>query len=182
MEPDLPDATPTGLPAPDAPGPDELRPTLAGFATGVTVVTVAGDNPHGMTANAFASVSLDPPLVLLCVGRGAKMHGYLSVANCFGVSVLGVDQQETARYFASRRRPEGGAQFRQVDWWAGGRTGAPLIGGAIAWLECRRWAQYDGGDHSIFVGQVLTATRGSSGEPLVFFDSGFRRLAAEVRS
>lgn len=150
-----------------------LRRAFGAFATGVTVVTVGGSMAHGMTANSFTSVSLDPPLVLVCVGREAVMHTNLSAAGCFGVSVLAADQQDIARHFANRRRPLGMAQFEPVAWRAGPRTGAPLIGGAVAHFECGLWQAYDGGDHTIFLGKVLSLDRQPDAEVLVFHNGAF---------
>lgn len=170
--------------APAQPRQTDLRGALAGFATGVTVVAVGGAHPHAMTANAFTSVSLDPPLVLVCVHREAQMHRALAAARVFGVSVLAVDQQPLARYYASSRRPGGAAQFAGVDWTPGSCTGAPLLDHAVAWFECTPWHRYDGGDHSIVVGELVAATRahGVPRSPLLFFDSEFRSLTTEVRA
>ena len=110
--------------------PRQFRDAMGHFATGVTVVTVGGDTPHGMTANSFTSVSLDPPLVLVCVGRDAVMHRALTENGHFAVSVLGAHQEPVARHFADRRRPLGQAQFDSTDWRPGPNTGAPLIAGA----------------------------------------------------
>lgn len=153
----------------------QLRRTLGVFPTGVTVVTVGGATPHGMTANSFTGVSLDPPLVSVCVRRDAVMHGALTDARTFAVSVLAAGQEDVARYFADRRRPLGTEQFRQVRWWPGAYTGAPLIADAAAHLECRLWRAYDGGDHSIFLGTPLSLLRGSA-DVLVFLDGRFRQL------
>lgn len=158
--------------------PHRLRNVFAAFATGVTVVTVGGDQPHGMTANAVASVSLDPPLLLVCIKHDARMHQALVHCEGFAVSVLAVHQGSVARHFASGHRPLGIAQFATVGW-SPGRTGAPLIDGAVAWLECRVSGVHDGGDHSIFVGRLVSARR-DRGEPLVFFDGQFHQLAQEV--
>lgn len=155
-----------------------LRRMFSAFATGVTVVTCGGPTPHGMTANAFSSVSLDPPLVLVCVDRAAVMHGSLFDAEFFGVSVLAADQEAVARHFADRRRPLGMTQFESVDWVPGERTGVPLIADALAAFECRRWRGYDGGDHTIFVGRLLSASRRDP-DALVFHDGRFRRLSPE---
>jgi flavin reductase (DIM6/NTAB) family NADH-FMN oxidoreductase RutF len=160
--------------------PGQLRTVFAAFATGVTVVTVGGESPHGMTANAFTSVSLDPPLVLVCVNQDARMHQALVRGGGFAISVLAGHQREVARHFASGRRPPGIAQFATVGWTPGDQTGAPLIAGALAWLECTLRCTYDGGDHSIFVGRLVSVARHDHGEPLVFFDRSFRRLAGEV--
>jgi flavin reductase (DIM6/NTAB) family NADH-FMN oxidoreductase RutF len=132
----------------------QVRHTLGAFCTGVTVVTVGGEQPRGMTANSFTAVSLDPPLVLVCVARDAHMHEALRRADAFAISVLNADQEEVARYFAGRR-PAGAEQFEVLDCRHGERSGAPLIGGAAAHFECELWRTYDGGDHTIFVGRLL---------------------------
>jgi flavin reductase (DIM6/NTAB) family NADH-FMN oxidoreductase RutF len=154
----------------------QLRTAFAAFATGVTVVTVGGESPHGMTANAFTSVSLDPPLVLVCVDLAARMHQALAHAGGFAVSVLAAHQERIARHFASGDRPAGLAQFASVGWSPGGRTGAPLIDDALAWFECTLEDAYDGGDHSIFIGRLVSAVRQEHIPPLLFFDRRFRRL------
>jgi flavin reductase (DIM6/NTAB) family NADH-FMN oxidoreductase RutF len=151
-----------------------LRAVLGSFTTGVTVVTVGHPVAHGMTANSFTSVSLEPPLVLVCVDRAAAMHRALLASAAFAVSVLSADQEGIARYFAGPR-PHGAAQFDRVRWSPGDLTGAPLIGGALAWFECGLWRAYDGGDHSIFVGRLLSVRR-CDAEALVFFSGRFQRL------
>jgi flavin reductase (DIM6/NTAB) family NADH-FMN oxidoreductase RutF len=161
---------------PRAVSPRELRQALGAFATGVTVITVGGDTPHGMTANSFTSVSLEPPLVLVCVERDAVMHSRLLVASGFGVSVLAHHQQAVARYFADRHRPLGHAQFESFDWAPGPLTGAPRLAGALAYFECEQWRSYDGGDHTIFVARLLSLDRRSAGQPLLFLDGKFRTL------
>lgn len=159
-------------------GAARLRRAFGTFATGVTVVTVGGTSPHGMTANSFTSVSLDPALVLVCVGRDTIMHGALAGADTFSVSVLAAGQEDVARYFASRSRPMGAVQFDAVDWLPGRRAGAPLIAGAAAHFECAKWRAYDGGDHTICVGEVLALDEAPAGEPLVFHRGRFRPPAA----
>ncbi|MEK8107777.1 flavin reductase family protein [Micromonospora sp. M12] len=158
--------------------PKTIRRVFAAFPTGVTVVTVGGPTPHGMTANSFTAVSLDPPLALVCVGRDAVMHGALSAAGQFGISVLAAPQEPVARYFADRRRPLGREQFDFAQWRAGERTGSPLLVGAVAHFECELWQAYDGGDHSIFIGRLVALDR-ADGDPLLFTDGEFRRLARE---
>lgn len=159
----------------DHPGPSDevadtklLRRAFGAFATGVTVVTVGGANLHGMTANSFTSVSLDPPLLLVCVDREAVMHDSLIATRTFGVSVLAADQEEVARHFANRWRPLGAAQFDAVDWAPGRFTGAPLIKGALASFECGLWRAYDGGDHTIFVGSLLSVDQRQVGDAVLF--------------
>jgi flavin reductase (DIM6/NTAB) family NADH-FMN oxidoreductase RutF len=156
--------------------PVSLRAAMAQFATGVTVLTTAGELCHGMTANAFSSVSLEPPLVLCCVTKTSRMHAAISAARYFAVSVLGAGQEDVARYFADRRRPDGLAQFGAVDWVPGPRTGAPLLSGSLAWLECELAESYEGGDHSIFLGRVLGIRLGAADGSLVFFGGGYNHV------
>ena len=156
-----------------------LRSAFSAFATGITVLTVGGDTPRGMTANSFTSVSLDPPLVLACIDRGATMHGTLLAARFFGVSVLAARQEAIARHFADRRRPSGAAQFDTVPWWSGEYTGAPLIHGAVAWFECTVWRTYDGGDHTVVVGSLLSAVRAADADTagvLIFHNGRFQPM------
>ncbi len=155
-----------------------LRETMSRFATGVTVLTTGGERCHGMTANSFTSVSLEPPLVLCCVVRTAVMHDAITASGGFGVSVLTAEQEHLARYFADRNRPRGAAQFDSVPCRPGRFTGVPLLTGALAWLECRLVEAFDGGDHSIFLGQVLGCGRGEGREALLFFGGGFHQLLA----
>ncbi|WP_133908054.1 flavin reductase family protein [Actinophytocola oryzae] len=154
---------------------------MSNFATGITVLTAGGDHCHGMTANAFSSVSLEPPMVLCCIARTAQMHEAILRTRHFGVSVLSADQEDVARYFASRGRAMGLAQFDEVDWFPGPRSGAPLLVGSLAWLDCELAEVYHGGDHSIFVGTVLDAAR-RSGEALLFFGGGFHQGMPSPRS
>lgn len=158
--------------------PVTLRQTMRLLATGVTVLTTAGPIGHGMTANAVTSLSLAPPLVLSCVGRAARMHRAVMASRTFAVSFLTADQEHVARHFSSRARPDGPAQFESVDWTPGGCTGAPLIAGALGWLECEVVDIHEGGDHSIFVGRALSCGRGAPGDALVFFEGSYTRAGA----
>jgi flavin reductase (DIM6/NTAB) family NADH-FMN oxidoreductase RutF len=155
---------------------EDLRAICGRFATGITVVTAGQDVPRGMTANSFTSVSLDPPLVLVCVLRTAVMHEAILGCESFAVSVLSAHQEKAARYFADRSRPRGDQEFAVVDSTPGPCTGAPILSGALAWLECRLAAVYDGGDHSIFLAEVLDLGRGVSDDALLFYGGGFHRL------
>jgi flavin reductase (DIM6/NTAB) family NADH-FMN oxidoreductase RutF len=154
-----------------------LRDIMSRFATGVTVLSAPGTCGHAMTANAFTSVSLEPPMVLCCVARPARFHESVLCARSFGVSVLAADQQDLARYFADKRRPHGLAQFEAVDWVPGPRTGSPLLVGALAWLECSVVKVHAGGDHSIFVGRVVTSSRGTNRQALLFYGGGYHQVA-----
>jgi flavin reductase len=145
---------------------------MAQFATGITVLTAHGEKAHGMTANAFTSLSLDPPMVLCCVGHTARLHDAILGAGGFGVSILAAEQEGLARYFTDKSRPEGMAQFDRVQWFPGHRTGVPLLTGSLAWIECELAEVYQGGDHSIFLGGVVSASRGA-GQPLLFVGGSF---------
>jgi flavin reductase (DIM6/NTAB) family NADH-FMN oxidoreductase RutF len=153
-----------------------LRRAFGTFATGVTVVTVGGDTPHAMTANSFTTVSLDPPLVLICVERQAVMHSVLTETGRFAVSILASHQEQVARYFADRRRPLGKEQFDAVDWQPGQFTGAPLITNALAHFECELRRTYDGGDHTIFLGELVSLHRCADDQALLFLHGKFRQL------
>lgn len=170
------------IPLPRDVEPASLREVMARFATGVTVLTVGGEQGHGMTANAFSSVSLDPPLALCCVARGARIHEAILSARGYGVSLLAADQRDLARYFADRTRPPGMAQFDAVEWTPGPGTGAPLLTGALAWLECELTEAYPGGDHSIFLGRVLSSSRGPGREALLFYSGDYHRLSPPAKS
>ncbi|MEU7755028.1 flavin reductase family protein [Micromonospora sp. NPDC049101] len=155
-----------------------MREVMSMFATGVIVLTVGGEHPHGMTANAFSSVSLDPAQVLCCVAHSAVMHKAISSERRFAISIMAADQERHARYFADKSRPLGAPQFEPFDWHPGPRTGAMLLSGALAWIECVLVDAHDSGDHSIFVGSVINSLRGTGADGLIFFGGGFRPGAA----
>jgi flavin reductase (DIM6/NTAB) family NADH-FMN oxidoreductase RutF len=153
--------------------PAAYRQGLSCFATGITVVT--GETPDGLlfglTASSFQSVSLEPPLVLYSVRRGAASIALVKRSGRFAVNVLAEDQGELAQRFASPV-PD---RFAGVDWYLG-PYGSPVIGGSLATFECRHWATYDGGDHVIIVGEVEGYRREPSGTPLLFFRGQFRPI------
>ncbi|MGW6569567.1 flavin reductase family protein [Streptomyces sp. NPDC054975] len=161
--------------------PSSLRETMSRFITGVIVLSVGGDHIHGMTANAFSSVSLDPPTVLCCVSHSAVMHKAILAERRFGVSVLGAEQEKLARYFADKNRPLGPEQFRDLDWEPGTYTRAPLLRGAMGWLECELTEVHDSGDHSIFLGNVVAAGNGSETSGLLFFNGAFQQVSAVAK-
>ncbi|WP_411059839.1 flavin reductase family protein [Streptomyces sp. E11-3] len=146
---------------------------MSRFATGVVVLTVGGEQMHAMTANAFSSVSLAPPTVLCSVAHSAVMHGAITAGERFGVSILGAGQEHLARHFADKKRTLGAAQFDGIDWRPGERTGAPLLSGSLAWLECELTDAHESGDHTIFIGTVLGTGRGTDQPGLLFFDGKF---------
>jgi flavin reductase (DIM6/NTAB) family NADH-FMN oxidoreductase RutF len=157
---------------------NEFRRAMGSFATGVTIITVDLDGEvHGMTANAFASVSLDPPLVLVCVDHAARTHAHLHARKRFGVNVLAVDQRAVSEYYARPAEDQGGEQsVARFD-----RTvhGTPVLQGALTYLECRLQSAHDAGDHTIFIAEVEDLTV-RAGEPLLFFRSKYRRIGEEV--
>ncbi|MBO3750576.1 flavin reductase family protein [Streptosporangiaceae bacterium NEAU-GS5] len=157
-----------------------LRRVFGTFATGVTVVTTGGEAPHAMTANAFTSVSLDPPLLLICVDHSAVMHESVTRAGRFAVSVLASHQEDVARHFADKWRTLGAAQFECVSWSPGPHSGAPLIDGSVAQFECELWRAYEAGDHTIFVGRVLALTERADDPPLVFHRGAFGALTEKA--
>ena len=165
----------SAVPAQSPPGSSALRAVLGRFATGVTVLAAVGKVPCGMTANAFTSVSLDPPLVLVCVNRNASIHQAVLESGSFAVSMLSARQEHVARYFADHSRPRGPAEFAAVDWSPAPRTGAPVLRGALAWLDCSLTAAYDGGDHAIFLGSVLASGAEPAQDVLLFFGGEFHR-------
>jgi flavin reductase (DIM6/NTAB) family NADH-FMN oxidoreductase RutF len=154
----------------------EFRSTVGAFATGVTVVTTRGEeHAYGMTANAFSSVSLDPPLILVCVITPSEGADHISRNGVFAVNILAEEQEPLSRYFASRDRPKGRDAFRDVPH-RFAASGSPILEGAAAFLDCRLHASYEAGDHLIFIGEVLELDV-SDTTPLVFHGGGYRLLA-----
>ncbi|MCU0255110.1 MAG: flavin reductase [Vicinamibacterales bacterium] len=155
--------------------PDLHRHVLARFASGVTVVTVACEGRlAGFTASSFASVSLDPPLVLVCVARRLEALALIERCGRFGVSILGAHQRDHGLRFAGLL-PGVHDRFEGVDL-VGGREGSPWLAGSLAWLDCRVWRLHDGGDHAIVVGEVVEARLGEGAEALGYFDRHWQRL------
>lgn len=144
------------------------------WVTGVAVVSARAPDgrPCGLTASAVASLSLDPPLVLVCVERSSDTHGCIRAAGAFALNVLRADQEDIARRFAAADRAD---KYAGIAWRAE-RTGAPVLAAALAWLDCRLEATHEGGDHTIFIGEVL-AGAGGEGMPLAHFRSSFARVA-----
>ena len=152
----------------------DFRDTLGRFPTGVTVVTASGPGgPAGMTTNAFSSLSLDPPLVLVCFERGSRTLPVVRDAGRFAVNVLRAGQEELARVFASKRIHA--EKFADVTHTVD--HGVPVLDGALAWVVCDLEALHPGGDHEIGVGAVTAMGNDPSGEPLVFVDGAYRDLA-----
>ncbi len=162
--------------SPDLPvDPSSFRQVMGRLATGVTVVTTRCDDgfDHAMTANSFTSVSLDPLLVLVCVEVGTRFHAAAVVQRAWGVSVLDASAEPAARWFATSGRPLEG-QLDRVAHHRGRLTGAALLDGALATLECRTTEQVEAGDHTIVIGEVLgLAMPDQSALPLLFWAGRF---------
>ena len=149
----------------------QFKLAMSHFASGVTVVTTEHDGKlYGMTVSAFSSLSLHPPLILICVEKSVKSHDAIAGAGKFGVSILSSKQTDISNRFASRAEDKfAGTEIVR------GELGVPMIGGAITRLECRVHSTLEGGDHTIFVGEVVDA-QSVEGEPLVYFRSGYREI------
>ena len=154
-------------------GADDFRRVLGHFATGVTILTTCDNDARatGLTASAFSSVSLDPPLVLICVDHKSQSYPALRERGCFAVNILSVEQQAISRRCASSRLDK----FDDVPHTISD-LGLPLIEGAIAHLECTTVSTHVEGDHTIFVGRVDRARVGT-GEPLLYFRGQYQQLA-----
>ena len=150
--------------------PALFRQLLGRFATGVTVLTTrdAGGHPVGMTASSLAAVSLNPPLVSVCVDFTADMHRALSASGTFVINVLAADQEEISRRFADLPPEE---RFDGIAW-RESANGLVLLGGALAHIECERYSDFPLGDHTLFVGRVTGGTVGD-GEPLLYYRGGY---------
>ena len=158
----------------------DFRKAMGCFATGVTIITVDLDGEvHGMTANAFASVSLDPMLVLVCVESVTRTHAHLHAKKRFGINVLCEDQRAISEYYARPARThehaeeEAGARFDRTV------HGTPKLQGALAYLECRLHTVEDAGDHTIFIAEVEDVAV-QEGDPLLFYRGKYRRVGDEI--
>jgi 3-hydroxy-9,10-secoandrosta-1,3,5(10)-triene-9,17-dione monooxygenase reductase component len=151
------------------------RQVLGHFPTGVTVITAATDDgPVGLCVGSFTSVSLDPPLVAFCAGDSSTSYPRIEAAGHYCVNILGEDQEDVARVFASKSDDK----FAGVGWRPSPATGAPVINDVLAWIDCEIDAIHEAGDHWIVVGRVLDLEIGHEGGPLVFFRGGFGRYGA----
>ena len=151
----------------------QFKLAMSHFASGVTVVTTEHEGrPFGLTVASFASLSLHPPLVLVCIEKTVKSHDAIAASRRFAVSILGAEQAEVSNRFASKADDKFAGM--KVD---RGVTGVPLVPGALCSIECSVREQIPGGDHSIFVGEVL-ATHVREGAPLLYFRSAYHKIHA----
>jgi flavin reductase (DIM6/NTAB) family NADH-FMN oxidoreductase RutF len=151
---------------------NQLRQVMGHFATDVTIITTVNKEGqlHGLTANAFTSVSLEPPLLLISVDKKAESWPAFEESKVFTVNILGDDQEALSRKFAV----SGGNKFEGVAY-RRGANGAAILEGALAFIECTLYAAYEGGDHSLYLGEIQEAAV-REGKPLVFFRGGYRNL------
>ncbi len=178
-------AHPEGVTAdPGGVSPDEFRAALARLAAGVVLVTAHDpeDGPRGedvgMTATAFVSVSLEPPLVMVSVRNGSRMDDLLERQDVWAVSVLAESQRHVAGRFAMKGRISDRLLFEDIPWERGTISGSPLVRGALAVVECRTEQRVVAGDHTLVIGRVLRAdTPSTESGPLTYFTGRYRHLA-----
>lgn len=153
--------------------PDDFRRACGRFATGVSIATVLDRRgaPHGLTVSSFTSVSLEPPLVLICLGHAVTIIDHFRAAKYFGINVLGEEQRELSDRFARK----GFDRFDGLPW-TPGASGVPLLPGALAAMECELAQRIPSGDHDIFVGRMVRTVVGE-GNPLIYYASAYRGLA-----
>jgi flavin reductase len=156
-----------------------MRDMMARFTTGVAVVAARhGPLLAGMTANAIASISVDPPLMMASIARKAETHGAIIGGHAFAISVLSDDQRELAECFAQPTTAAKLTGFCDAAWHEA-ETGSPILEDALAYFDCRLTARHDGGDHTIFIGEVVAAGFREDAGPLVWYGSRYRGLAPE---
>jgi flavin reductase (DIM6/NTAB) family NADH-FMN oxidoreductase RutF len=154
---------------------DDLRTLMRLFPSGICVVSAEVDGRRvASTIGSLVSLSLEPPLVGISVGLELALHELLRTAGAFGVSILRGDQAPLAQHFARGVPPL--FLWEDVAVKDGSATGVPLLADALAWIECRLWARYDAGDHSIFVGEVVATDEGDAGPSLVYRERGYHAV------
>jgi len=152
--------------------PDAFRAVMGRFASGVTVVTATDDagSAYGMTVSAFASVSLQPPLVVMCIDHAASLHDTLANAPYFAVNILASTQEPIARRFA-----ETGAQRFEGIGYRNGENGVPILNDVLAFVECKRVSSTEAGDHTVIIGETVAASMRDA-RPLLYYRGGFAQL------
>jgi flavin reductase (DIM6/NTAB) family NADH-FMN oxidoreductase RutF len=157
--------------------PNLFRQVLGRFATGVTVITTAKDNTkHGMTANAFSSVSLNPPLILVSIDKRADMHAYMMESDIFCVNILPEHRREWSDWWAGKA-PKDADQFADIPH-SIKATGSPVLDDCLGYIDCKVWTRYNGGDHTLVLGEVQDAhvNPDPAVKPLLFFSSKYHKL------
>ena len=174
LVPAPPPEVPVPSPESAAPGPEQFRRVLGHFCTGVTVVTSLDDGqPVGFACQAFTALSLDPPLVLFCPGRGSATWHRIERTGLFCINVLAQDQRDVSRAFGR----SGVDKFDGVGW-SPAPSGAPVLDGALTWVDCRIEAVHEAGDHQIVVGRVTGLGQHRAGRPLLFYRGRYTGTAA----
>ena len=159
----------------------DLRSVLGSFATGVTVITSRSrDHAYGMTANAFSSLSLDPPLVLVCVVSGTAGAATIERNKAFAVNILAADQEPISRYFSWKDRPRGAGAFEEIPHMTAA-TDCPVLEGVAGFLDCRLADSHEAGDHVIYIGEVVAIGVDPEMEPLLFHHGRYRTVAGDER-
>jgi 3-hydroxy-9,10-secoandrosta-1,3,5(10)-triene-9,17-dione monooxygenase reductase component len=154
------------------PDPASLRTVLGHFATGVAIITaVDGEEPVGMACNSFTSVSLDPQLVLFCAAKESTTWPRIQRADKWAANILSEEAEEVCRLFAQK----GADRFARISYTIG-RTGAPILEEALAFVDCETVAEHDAGDHVIVVGRVVELGYAAGGKPLLFYRGGYGRF------
>ena len=158
--------------------PQEFRSAVSRFATGVTVITTIDGNgePHSMTANAFSSVCLDPPTILVCIAHGTHTYGFLERTGRFGVNILSQDQEDLGAYFA--RRPDdrqGSVEYS----YSIAKRGIPALAHAMVFFGCEVIGSHVYGDHTIYLAEVKEVRQNDPAAPLMFFRSRWYNPSAE---
>ncbi len=155
--------------------PELFRNTLAKFCTGVTIVTTKNqEGMHGLTVNAFTSVSLDPPLILVCIQKNGLSHSTLCECETLVVNILSLEQKQLSDRFANPDL-DSEERFRDLSFQVS-ENGIPILAGNLGHLECRVVNQFEGGDHTIFIGRVENGDFSEGKQPLLFYDSGYAYL------
>ncbi|MBT97279.1 MAG: hypothetical protein CL902_01455 [Dehalococcoidia bacterium] len=157
---------------------NEFRSALSQFATGVTVITTLDDEgqPHSMTANAFSSICLDPPTIMVCIGHNTHTHGFLQKTNRFGVNILTQEQQELGAYFAKKLEDRtGGVEYQYSE----GNDQVSVLEGSMVFFGCEVLGTHVYGDHTIYIGAVKEMRREEPGAPLMFYNSRWYNPAGE---
>ncbi len=150
----------------------DLRDALGRFATGVCIITtIESQKPIGMTVNSFASVSLDPPLVLWSLQNNSDVYEAFATPKHFAINILSKEQQGHANLYARK-----GDHLLETSHYRVGKYGSPILRGALTTLECELEISYEGGDHQIIIGRVRDMHTRPTGEPLLFFSGGYREL------
>jgi flavin reductase len=156
-----------------------LRSMMGRFATGVTIVAARrGPLLAGMTANAIATISMDPPLMMASINARSETHQAIIESHSFAVSVLSTEQRAIAECFA---QPTTAAKLRRFcdAPWHEAETGSPVLDGSIAYFDCRLIERHAGGDHTLFIGEIVAAGFEEDSDPLIYFASGYRRLGGQ---